>query len=224
MPIDNINNDLYQRIGADRLAQSGKKDALGQRDFLKLMTAQLNNQDPLKPMESGEFFNQISQFSVVSGVNDLNDSFSQIANAMFSSQALQASAMVGRSVLYQGSQLSFNGNKPVTGEVSLPSGTSQLLFNIYDQNGEVVRRIDMGAQPSGSIAFQWDGNDQSGKPAIAGTYYLGAEAKYGTETVALDTYIHDNVESVSIGSNGTGVTLNLSDGTKVALSSVKKIS
>lgn len=224
MSIDNINSDLYQKIGSERLNQSAKKESLGQEDFLKLMTAQMNNQDPMKPMESGDFFNQIAQFSAVSGINELQDSFSQVANAMFSSQALQASGMVGRSVLFQSSQVNLTADTPVTGAVELPSSTSQLILNVYDANGELVKRMDMGEQPSGNVRFQWDGRDQDGNPVVPNTYYIGAEFKYGSDTVSLDPYINERVDSVSIGANGSGVTLNLSDGSKVALSSVKQIS
>ena len=96
-----INTQLLDSLGISSTAKnaaSGAGDVLGQSDFLKLMTTQLQNQDPMKPMESGEFFSQIAQFSLVSGVEELQTSFQQVADAMYSTQTLQASAMVGRSV------------------------------------------------------------------------------------------------------------------------------
>ena len=224
MAIDNVNNDFLNSISADRLQTNSKKSELGQQDFLKLMTAQLNNQDPLKPMQNGEFFNQIAQFSTVSGINGLQQSFTQVADAMFSNQALQASGMVGRTVMVGSNQMIYNQGQSVAGSVDLPSGTDRLFIDVYDTNGELVNRTDYGNQPGGVFNFTWDGINEKGEKMPDGTYYVKAEANYGNNNVTLDTYMSRRVDSVSIGSQGTGITLNLSDGQKASLSEIKQIS
>lgn len=224
MAIDNVNNDFLNSISADRLQTGNKKTELGQQDFLKLMTAQLNNQDPLKPMQNGEFFNQIAQFSAVSGINGLQQSFTQVADAMFSSQALQASGMVGRMVMIGSNQMIYNQGQNVAGSVDLPSGTDKLFVDVYDANGELVKRTDYGNQAGGTFNFTWDGMNEKGEQMPSGTYYVKAEANYGNKNVTLDTYMSRRVDSVSIGSQGTGISLNLSDGQKASLSEIKQIS
>lgn len=214
--LDNLNLSRPQ----ERQDRSNK---LGQEGFLELMTAQLNNQDPLKPMQSGEFFTQIAQFSSVSGMQELQNSFQQVASAMFSSQVLQASAMIGRSVLVPGEAARFEGGAPVNGLAELPASTSNLRVGVFDGNGQLVRNMDLGQQPGGDIAFQWDGRGDDGKAVPPGDYYLKAAALYEGRSVALKTFVAARVESVAVEGNGQGVTLNLAGQGGVDLSSVKRV-
>ena len=220
-----INTQLLDNLGLSSSTQ--KSDAggttLGQSEFLKLMTTQLQNQDPTKPMESGEFFSQIAQFSMVAGVEDLKTSFQQVADAMFSSQSLQASAMVGRSVLVPGNTVSLAAGGTVTAGVTLPASTSHLLVGVVDASGQVVRRLDLGAQSAGETTFTWDGINGSGVQAPAGKYYLVAQMDYGGQTVALDTLVSTKVNSVVMGKGSQGITLNLSNNERVSLADITQI-
>jgi flagellar basal-body rod modification protein FlgD len=138
-----INTQLLDSLGLSASTQSTQaSDVLGQSDFLKLMTTQLMNQDPTKPMESGEFFNQIAQFSMVAGVEELQTSFQQVADAMQSTQTLQASAMVGRSVLVSGDTVSLADGGSAAAGVTLPASTSNLVVGVVDASGQIVRRLD----------------------------------------------------------------------------------
>ena len=138
---------------SQKTATKNSGNSIGQDEFLKLMTTQLNNQDPMKPMASGEFFSQIAQFSSVAGIQDLQKSFSQVASAMLSSQALQASAMVGRTVLVPSSEAELKEGADVQGAVELTSSTSDLAVGVYDAAGQLVRQINMGPQVAGSVPF-----------------------------------------------------------------------
>jgi flagellar basal-body rod modification protein FlgD len=200
-----------------------KKAKLGQDEFLKLMTTQLNNQDPLKPMESGEFFNQIAQFSSVSGIQELQKSFEQVASAMMSNQALQASAMVGRTVLIPASEVELKENVNVKGTVELTSSTPGLALGIYDTAGQLVRQISMGPQPSGSVEFNWDGLTDGGEPAPAGKYQIQAITQVDGEPTAAETFIAAKVDSVVMEKFGQDVTLNLGAMGQWGLSDVKQI-
>ena len=94
-----------ESLSSDRLKQTVEKKSLGQEEFLELMMTQLQNQDPLNPAESGEFLSQIAQFGTVNGITELQQSFSTLASSLQSNQALQASTMVGRSVLVESNWL-----------------------------------------------------------------------------------------------------------------------
>ncbi len=218
-----IDTQLLDSLGLTPKQESSRSDQLGQTEFLKLMITQLNNQDPLKPMESGEFYTQIAQFSTVAGIQDLQDTFQQVATAMYSTQALQASAMVGRSVLVsaQGANLGADGG--VSGMVEVPVATSQLSVGIYDAAGQLVRRIALGAQPQGSTPFAWDGRNDDGERVAPGAYQIEADMQQGGQSFALDTLISSKVDSVTMGRNGQGITLNVSGVGPVALANVKQV-
>lgn len=219
-----INTQLLDSLGLNSAAQTAKgKDTLGQSDFLELMTTQLMNQDPLKPMESGEFFNQIAQFSMVAGVEELQTSFQRVADAMYSTQALQASAMVGRSVLVPGDTVSLAEGGTVAAGVTLQASTSNLVVGVVDGSGQLVRRLDLGTQSAGDVAFTWDGLDGSGAAAPAGNYRLVAQMDYDGEAVALDTLVASRVNSVVMGKNGQGITLNLSNNEQVSLDDIAQV-
>ncbi len=201
----------------------GKKDKIGQDEFLKLMTTQLSNQDPLKPMESGEFFSQIAQFSSVSGIQELQKSFEQVASAMMSNQALQASAMVGRTVLIPASEAELKDGGKINGTVELTSSTPGLAVGIYDTAGQLVRQISMGPQSSGSVEFNWDGLTDDGEPAPAGKYQIQAITQVDGEPTAAETFIAAKVDSVVMEKFGQDVTLNLGAMGQWGLSDVKQI-
>ena len=94
-------NNIYTQLGLNRTVETEQRDndQLGQAEFLELMTAQLRFQDPLQPMENGDFLGQMAQFGTVSGINDLNNTFNSMSSSFQSNQALQASTLVGRRVL-----------------------------------------------------------------------------------------------------------------------------
>ncbi|MFQ5488973.1 MAG: flagellar hook assembly protein FlgD [Gammaproteobacteria bacterium] len=222
--MNTIDNKVLENLNLSRpQEQQGAKDKLGQEGFLELMTAQLNNQDPLKPMQSGEFFTQIAQFSSVSGMQELQNSFQQVASAMFSSQVLQASAMIGRSVLVPGEEARLASGSSVEGLVELPASSADLRVGVFDSNGQLVRNMDLGQQPGGDIAFSWDGRVDDGAALPAGNYYLKAAALYDGKSVALETFVAAQVESVAVGGNGQGVTLNLAGQGGIDLSNVKRV-
>lgn len=206
-------------------AQSMQKpaDRLGQSEFLKLMVTQLNNQDPLKPMENGEFYTQIAQFSTVAGIQDLQSSFQQVASAMYSGQALQASALVGRNVLVGTQEAVLSAGGAVAGVLELPVGTPQAGVTVYDEAGQVVRRVDLGAQAAGQAQFAWDGLDAAGEAMPPGRYFLEADILFEGQPVAMQPYVATRVESVTLGGGADGIVLNLSGGANASLASVRRI-
>ncbi|RJQ45337.1 MAG: flagellar hook assembly protein FlgD [Gammaproteobacteria bacterium] len=183
------------------------KNKLGQEDFLKLMTTQLKNQDPLKPLESNEFLGQIAQFSTVSGIQDLQNSFSQLASSMQANQTLQAAALIGRSVLVPSAIGALEAGGSLSGVAGLPSSTTQLDVSIYDSNGQLVRRLNLGAQQSGVVQFSWDGLRDDGQAASPGRYAIKAEALLDGKSTALGTLVQARVESVALGAEGLVISL-----------------
>jgi flagellar basal-body rod modification protein FlgD len=197
--------------------------ALGQQDFLNLMLAQLKNQDPTKPMDSSAFLGQLAQFSTVQGLTNLQTSFSGLASSMNSNQSLQAAALVGHSVLAPGGSAMLNAGGSISGAVDLPSTASDVTVNVYDTSGQLVQTVPLGTQAAGLASFQWDGLTSSGTAAAPGVYIVSANALVGGQTQAVNTLVTDKVNSVNIGANGAGLTLNLSGLGSVDFSTVREI-
>lgn len=209
--------DQYQ-VDQGRFA---KGDELGKNEFLQLLVAQLNNQDPLAPQENGEFIAQLAQFSTVEGIEKMNSSIDAMASSFQSSQALQASSMVGRTVVFPSDRAMVDPAEGFTGQFVLPQPSQMVLVSVYDEAGSMVATINLGAQETGIRDFAWDGQDASGNPLPAGKYRFEAQASINGETTQLATLLPANVDSVSLGvGHGGEMVLNLAGLGSIGLSDV----
>ncbi|BBP78872.1 MULTISPECIES: flagellar hook assembly protein FlgD [Pseudomonas] len=216
---NNSNTDpLGNAIGGATGGQTLGKDA-----FLKLLVTQLKNQNPLDPQDNSAFVAQLAQFSSLEGITTLNTSVNNIAGAFQSSQALQASSLVGRSVIVPTDKAVVDTSKPFTGTVTIPSSVDNLTLKITDSTGKVVRTIDMGSQKAGNAAFAWDGKDDSGTLLANGTYTFNATSQIDSKATAMVTNLPATVSSVSLGQNGGEMMLNLAGLGSIALSKVQTI-
>jgi flagellar basal-body rod modification protein FlgD len=198
---------------------------LGGTDFLTLMLAQLKNQDPTSPVDSNAFLTQLAQLSEVQGITSLNTSFSALSGSLTSSQALQASSLLGHQALVNSSTVTLASGGTVSGAVNVPQTTSQVVLNISDASGALVGRINLGAQSAGLANFSWDGSMGNGSQAPAGTYTLSAQYAGATSGgTAATTLVNGTVESVSMGAGSSGLTLNVAGIGSVPFSSVQQIS
>jgi flagellar basal-body rod modification protein FlgD len=189
------------------------------------MLAQLKNQDPTSPVDSNQFLNQLASLSTVQGITQLNTSFGSLSTSLVSSQALQASSLLGHQALVSSSTANLTANGSVSGAIDVPQTTSQAVVNISDSGGSLVRQINLGAQSTGLANFSWDGKLQDGSQAAAGQYTLSAQFAGATSgATAAGTYVNGTVQSVTMGAGQTGLTLNVSGLGSVPFSGVKQIS
>lgn len=215
-----VGNSLLDQYQVDQ-SRFAKGDELGKNEFLELLVAQLNNQDPLSPQENGEFIAQLAQFSTVEGIEKMNSSIDAMASSFQSSQALQASSMVGRTVVFPSDQAMVDPQVGLDGQLVLPQASSAVLVNVYDEAGSMVATVNMGAQETGIIDFAWDGQDASGNPLPPGKYRFEAQASIDGEPVQLATLLPANVDSVSLGvGKGGEMVLNLAGLGSIGLSDV----
>lgn len=196
---------------------------LGKNEFLNLLVAQLNNQNPLEPQGNGEFIAQLAQFSQVEGIQELNSSMTSLLSGYQSSQALQASSLVGRKVIIPSEKAVVDTSETFKGSVVLPVSSSNVYVNVYDSAGAVVNRVNLGQQSAGNVSFMWDGKDSSGKVMPPGTYKFEAQATYPEGTKGLYTMLPANVDSVTLGQGGGELMLNLAGLGAVPLSQVQII-
>ena len=202
-------NTLYQTLGLGKELQQKSSSELQLEDFLDLMVTELTHQDPFKPMENSELASQISQFATVSGIDELNDKFSDLSGSLLSDQSMQAANLVGRNVLVPlgGGYLETGGS--VDGVVGLNDPASGVTVSVYNAGGALVREIELGTQTKGEVRFSWDGTTDSGDFAPAGQYQIKARASTNGEEFSPYVLTEAEVSSVSIGSAGQGLALNL---------------
>ncbi len=187
-----------------------EKAEMGQEDFMKLMMTQLQNQDPMKPMENGDFLAQIAQFSAVNGITELQKSFDTLASSLYSSQALQATGLVDKNVLVPSKEALFLGdNSVMAAAVDIDNGVDELKVIIKDSVGQTIKTLDLGPQNEGRIGFTWDGKNDAGETVNSGVYEIEAIAKVAGEKIGATTLAFAPVESISLGGKNGSVSLNL---------------
>jgi flagellar basal-body rod modification protein FlgD len=221
------NSSIKTNTTTDGLASAtgsatGNK-ALGKDAFLQLLVTQLKNQNPLEPQDNGEFVAQLAQFSSLEGITTLNDTVSGLASNYNSSQALQASSLVGRSVIAPGDKAVVDTTKSLSGTVVIPASVPAATLKITNAEGKTVRTLDLGGQPAGNASFIWDGKNDAGETVPAGTYTFGASTAIDGQSVALITNLPATVNSVTISQTGGELMLNLAGLGSIALSKVQTI-
>lgn len=181
------------------------KTTLDQNDFLKLLTTQLKNQDPLSPMDNTQMVAQMAQFSSVAGISEMNKTLSSVATKLGSTTASDAMSYVGKTVLTEGSTAYPKTGGGLDGAIELDDAATQVNVSIADANGGTVRNLQLGAQNKGTTAFEWDGKDGSGNAVGSGPFTITAFATAGDKTVTSRTLVWAPVESVSLPSSGSPV-------------------
>ncbi|MBU3693776.1 MAG: flagellar hook assembly protein FlgD [Rhodocyclaceae bacterium] len=184
--------------------------------FLTLLIAQLQNQDPLSPMDNTQITQQMSQLSMVQGIANLNSSM----NALLASQTSQAAGLIGHTVLLAGNGLSLAGGQAL-GAARLAGTATQVQVDVLSAGGALLDTLELGPRKAGDVAFAWDGKDLQGNPLPDGSYTYRVRATAGGVAVPAETYSAAQVTSITLG--GSGPLLDLGNGSQVALTAIKKI-
>jgi flagellar basal-body rod modification protein FlgD len=197
-------------------------DTLDINDFLTLMSAQLQNQDPLKPLDSTAFVAQLAQFGTVSGVQGMQTSLNTLSTALRSSQMLSGASLVGHEITAAATDAHYKGTGAIGGEVDVPEGSLSVTVNVTDSTGQVVRHLAIDPA-SGTQTFSWDGKSDSGAQLAAGTYKFAAISSTSSANTSLQTYLNGKVGSVSLGTDGVSLTVHTSELGATDLSTVREI-
>jgi flagellar basal-body rod modification protein FlgD len=203
-------------------SSTGAVGGLTMNDFLTLMTAQLQNQDPLNPTDSNEFLSQLSELSTVEGISQLNTSMTTLSDSMLSSQALTSAALVGQGILAPASSATYASGQSLSGAVQVPTGATSAAVTITNSAGVVVDQQTVPAT-AGLQNFSWNGTMNNGQQAPSGTYSVAANAVVGGASQTASTYLNGTVSSVTLGASGASPTLNTEQLGPVALSDVQQI-
>lgn len=221
MTINTSNNVAGNNAAASPPANAALAGGMSQSDFLKLMTTQLQAQDPTNPVDNSQFVSQMAQFSQLSATQDLLSSVntlnSTVSGALQTSQVLGSSGLVDRQVLVPSTTLDYSGSD-MTGAANVGSAGS-VTVGIVDASGKVVRHIELGNQESGLSRFSWDGKDDDGNQVAQGNYGMVASSNGDT----LDTYVAGKVVAVGYGGSELGTYLQVAGVGGVPLSQVAQI-
>lgn len=206
---------------ASLLGGAGASDLTSatQSQFLTLLVTQLQNQDPLNPMDNAEVTSQIAQLSTVNGINQLNNTLLALSGQMDMSQSMQAANLIGKEVLVPGEKISLGSTTVdgVTTPVATPFGVdlisdaAKMVVTILDASGKAVRQIEVeGPHKAGVFSMQWDGMDDSGLAVGDGRYTVQVAAMDAEgELVASEALTSGRVSSVAYASTGLQLELGL---------------
>ncbi|MFI5446002.1 flagellar hook assembly protein FlgD [Polaromonas sp. UC242_47] len=203
------------------LASGGTSGAESEQRFLKLLVTQLNNQDPLNPLDNAQLTSQLAQMSTVSGIEKLNSAFQSLLAQSGTNQVLQSAALVGRTVLVPGKDLTLDQGKEVSFAVETAYPAESVKVTITNAAGETVRTFDMGGLSTGLKTMSWDGLKDDGSPAGDGAYTVSVKAMNGDVAVQSRALTYDAVVSVAQGANG--VVLDLGKDRRAGLGDVRLI-
>lgn len=189
---------------------------VAQDRFLKLLVAQLNNQDPMNPMDNAQMTSQMAQINTVTGIQQVNDTLKSMAEQFSAMQVLQGSSMVGHDVLIEGNTLSI-ANGVASGAIDLSARAESVKLEILTPGGQVVDTINLGALDAGRHTFDWDASSYQG----TGNPSFKITATLGGKTIDSTAMTRATVSSVS--SDAAGMQVQLQGRTAVPYSSIKAI-
>jgi flagellar basal-body rod modification protein FlgD len=189
-----------------------------QNQFLTMLTAQLQNQDPTNPMDNAQITSQMAQLSTVDGVNQLNTTLTALTSSM---QTSSAASLIGHGVLVSGSSLNLSSSQAVGG-VTLTNPADSLQVTIKDSTGKTVQTLNLGAQKAaGVVPFTWDGSTVAGATAPDGSYTFTAQAVSSGVTSSPATLAYGTVNAVTPGA--AGATVNVGNLGGFALSAIQQV-
>ncbi|MFC2970510.1 flagellar hook assembly protein FlgD [Acidimangrovimonas pyrenivorans] len=223
MAIDSTTSATSTTASQTSSAAASKQIGADYNSFLKLLTAQIANQDPLKPMDSTQFVSQLAQLSQVEQTVQSNANLEKISSTLGALASMSDVGLMGRSVTLASDRIELQGGAGHTA-YQLASTAASATARITDAAGNVVRTIPgLGTDGGSRIALDWDGKDDSGKAVADGVYHVTIDAKDSNgDAVSYDTYPTTTVEKVLFGSNGQ--VLELGNGEQILSSQILSVS
>jgi flagellar basal-body rod modification protein FlgD len=190
--------------GATSGLYSPGSQTLGKDDFLKLLVTQLQNQDPMNPTDSTEFVAQLAQFSSLEQMSNVNDNLKVVQLFEQSINNAQAVNFVGKTVKASGSMFELGTGETHEIQYQLGEDADAVYVSIYNSSGEIVKKIEMDQMTAGSQSVVWDGKDENGNAAPAGTYSFSLQAKNKDgEIMESAAFIEEIITGVSYHSGNT---------------------
>lgn len=173
---------IQKAIEGSGATEAVAPQTLDKDDFLRLLTAQLRNQDPLNPVSNTEFLAQTAQFSTLEQLQNMNKTLERLLAQAGGAGPASAAALLGRGVTVNGSPLNLEGGRPAGLQYSLPTSATSVFLQVEDEKGNPVRTIGLGQQGAGPHEVIFDGLDEQGRRLASGTYTYRVLAINGAGT------------------------------------------
>jgi flagellar basal-body rod modification protein FlgD len=202
-------------------AAANANETLGQTQFLELLVAQLQNQDPLNPADSTEFTAQLAQFSSLEQMTNMNSTLQRVEATLGGNTNTQAVGYIGKDILAEGNSLRIDARGADPVRIHLSEDASVVYVNIYEKTGSLVRRIEAGAAEAGDHTVAWNGLGNSGGKLAGGTYYFEIQAAGADgREIGTQTYVQGTVSAVTYENNKAYLDVN---GRQIALTDVLEV-
>ena len=214
--------DQLRRTDDVDTSNDNNNGMLTQADFFALLTQELAHQDPTKPADNNEMISQMTAFSTTDGVSQLNQQFTEFSSAMSSNQALQASSLVGQSILVDDDTFGLNEGDAVKGKLVTDAQASNVTIYVENAQGELIQTVPVGSVPAGDFTFTWDGKKSDGEFAPTGAYRYRIGGLVDGQASELDAMTYRKVDSVTL-AGANGVVLNLNGGSSMKLTDVVEV-
>lgn len=216
-------DSILQKLGVQKEEETprGGKDSLGQSDFLKLMTTQLQNQDPFAPMENAEFIAQMAQFSTVTGITEMGSTLTGIADQLGEFRIATAANLLGSSVMIPGNYARADESGEIHGMLDLPSASGATSLTFSNTAGDILHSMQLGPQSSGLVGFAWEDVPQSVLDS-GDAVRIDAYADMGKGMESLTPSVFAEILAASTGDAVNGVMLDVRDYGEVRAADVKK--
>jgi flagellar basal-body rod modification protein FlgD len=209
MAVSSVSSTAANDLAAQASSTAGASDR-----FLKLLVAQMKNQDPLNPMDNAQVTSQMAQIQTVSGIEKLNGTVAGLTSQFAQMQALQGASLVGRDVIVPGNQLDIREGVG-QGGFELNSAADAVKVEILSPSGQVVHTMQLGAQSAGMHSFDWDAGTATNDSALR----FRVTSTLGGSTTSATALMRDTVDAVT--TSGTGFSLELARSGSVGYADVK---
>lgn len=204
-------------------ASSAKTAAQTQDQFLKMLVAQMKNQDPMNPLDNAQVTSQLAQISTVQGIEQLNSTMTKFSDQNSTTRAIDSAGLIGQNVLSAGS--SFSRTADQTGAtrvgVDLPAAADKVQVDLINASGTTVASRSFTNQPAGTLSFEWPASDSAGNKLAAGKYSMQVTAMTSGKPVTASALVAQTVAGVTQGSGAVG--LMLANGTSITTGDIKGV-
>ncbi len=209
MAVSSVTSTAANDLAAQASSTAGASDR-----FLKLLVAQMKNQDPLNPMDNAQVTSQMAQIQTVTGIEKLNGTVAGLTSQFVQMQALQGASLVGRDVIVPGNQLDIREGVG-QGGFELSSAADAVKVEILSPSGQVVHTMQLGAQSAGMHSFDWDAGTATNDSGLR----FRVSSTLGGSTTSATALMRDTVDAVT--TSGTGFSLELARSGSVGYADVK---
>lgn len=199
------------------------EDQMGEREFLLLFTTQLQNQNPLDPMDNEAFVAQLAQFSQLEATTSMSENINSLVSSMKGERMLQGASLLGKKVAVPEGPAILENGAPISGIISVPNGAEGVELAIYDRSGALVKNELLGRQSPGDVLVRWDGTNARGEQMPDGVYQMVATVRSFGEVTKIPISTPDVVKSVSYSAEADDLVLEVASGATVTYGQVKQI-